>query len=99
MDEDDEDFKNFDPKKFWAIDNQENISGLSQPRKESRTLENIIRFLKDEHFADEIKEEFNISMASVNKYLVSLRFMKGVSLDRKDCKGRYSYKVSDFRRS
>lgn len=93
----DDEFKNYDAKAHWAaINNDGPVQSL--PQATIQTIEDMISFLQQERTFEEIRKRFSTSPQETTKLLISIRGIKGVTTERSDVKGKFAYKVVDFRR-
>jgi len=95
--EEEDDFKNFNPKTFWAEANNEYIPGPKITNKDYHLLELLIRFLKNEKSILQIIEKLNVKRLEVLRLLHLLRSLHGISTDRIEAKGTMFYKAHDSR--
>lgn len=97
--EDDDDFKNFDPRNFWAEENNE----LAQSFPSKRDLivcEKMIIFCEKPRLGTELKKEFKLNQGAVIRFLNYIRMIRNVMLERRERGGCtvYSYQVIDNRK-
>ena len=99
MGEDDLDLKNFDPKAYWADDNNETNTRAKPTRNQLLFLNKMIRYLETEKTMKDLCRHFKKTQGEMVHYFSILKTMRGVSLERRFLKMAFAYSVKDFRKT
>lgn len=94
----DEDFRNFNPRKFWADHNNELVCGEFLSAKDLKRIDRVIAYLKVERSIAEMIRDLGHGRGEIIRIFGLIRNVRGVSLERKEPKPNLlTYRVVDFR--
>lgn len=94
---DEDELSNFDPRAYWAWENNETINPEYMDRMQLRQVDKLIKFLDQERLVKEILAHMKMSMSSLAAMLARVRWVKKVTLIRREAKNVISYQAQDFR--
>lgn len=94
----DDDYKNWNPRKFWAEENNEQLVGPGFGKSDLKVIEKLIRYMAQERTIAEILQTQHIKRGEILRYFSILRDFRGISIERRNSKGCFSYRIIDFRK-
>ena len=94
----DDEFRNFDPRKHWAVENNEIIPRYGIGIKEAKAIDQMIRFLKEDRSMRDLRAHLCIQQSTILRYFAYLKSLKGVSLIRTEAKDIFYYRIQDSRK-
>lgn len=95
----DDEFDGFDPKKYWAKVNRDDVVAKPKIGKlDQVNLELLIPFLSQHRTIIEIMERFSFRRRLTIQLLTFLKDMRGISFESHSNKGKMFYLVSDLRK-
>lgn len=91
-----EDYSKFDPRRYWAATNHDDIPGHLGVKLKAK-MEEVVKYCWKPRTVQEMKDFMRIEQWGVRRIFDIIQHTRGLEVERSEVDGKFAYKIADHR--